>query len=441
MYRTGPQEQGNVYVPHTFDRQLPPLNFGQPSSSHYFSRSTSSALGDACQPRSLSSTRHSSVETYTRPQAPVATSTTSSDSPPVSDVPPVVPSMNTNDSGSHTPFATFFHPGSADSTDFINKPMYFETGQFAGRTMRAELVEIQKADLGRKYARVDRRPLDPPPVVQYKLFEVQEDGIEREVPNYEAIDTPGLLCTVDLYPVPPPAKESLANASGTGSPGPSRSATDPHSRRGSISPHRQHALPPPSTSSYASSPSQSTSPVAATAIDPLLQVDPKPTDQVLWYINNFPIMKSSVSTTSLVGATVVQPNLVEYRGKKTLVFVFADLAVKNEGYFILRYSVFDIYGSPRGSPDGVRVMQAECFGGPFRVFSTKEFPGLQASTELTKHLARWGVRLNIRENERRRRKKRDMTPPDERSSPYTTTALNLKRKSRHPYDDEDEDDD
>ena len=69
----------------------------------------------------------------------------------------------------------------------------------------------------------------------------------------------------------------------------------------------------------------------------------------------------------------------------------------------------------------------------FRVYSTKEFPGLQASTELTKvnsskyifqsqtylfffflffffnvkkHLARWGVRLNIRETERRRRKKR-----------------------------------
>lgn len=29
-------------------------------------------------------------------------------------------------------------------------------------------------------------------------------------------------------------------------------------------------------------------------------------------------------------------------------------------------------------------MQAECYGGPFRVYSTKEFPGLHASTDLTK---------------------------------------------------------
>ena len=27
---------------------------------------------------------------------------------------------------------------------------------------------------------------------------------------------------------------------------------------------------------------------------------------------------------------------------------------------------------------------AECYGGPFRIYSTKEFPGLRPSTELTK---------------------------------------------------------
>jgi hypothetical protein len=59
-----------------------------------------------------------------------------------------------------------------------------------------------------------------------------------------------------------------------------------------------------------------------------------------------------------------------------------DLAVKIEGTFILRYRMFDIFSKVSGIDD--LLIQAECYGGPFRVYSTKEFPGLQASTELTK---------------------------------------------------------
>ncbi|THU96916.1 hypothetical protein K435DRAFT_616575, partial [Dendrothele bispora CBS 962.96] len=61
-------------------------------------------------------------------------------------------------------------------------PIRFTSGQFSGRTIRAELEEIQKADLGRK-------PLDPPPVVILRLFDVIEEGtdgrIEREIENAE----------------------------------------------------------------------------------------------------------------------------------------------------------------------------------------------------------------------------------------------------------------
>lgn len=68
-------------------------------------------------------------------------------------------------------------------------------------------------------------------------------------------------------------------------------------------------------------------------------------------------------------------------------FIEQDLAVKTEGNFILRYRVFDIYASACSADNRTVKMQAECYGGPFRVYSTKEFPGLQASTELTKVLS------------------------------------------------------
>lgn len=32
-----------------------------------------------------------------------------------------------------------------------------------------------------RYAQVDRRPLDPPPVVQLRIFKVQHTGTEKEV--------------------------------------------------------------------------------------------------------------------------------------------------------------------------------------------------------------------------------------------------------------------
>jgi hypothetical protein len=59
-----------------------------------------------------------------------------------------------------------------------------------------------------------------------------------------------------------------------------------------------------------------------------------------------------------------------------------DLAVRIEGDFFLRYRVFDLFSRTAGLVD-VPVL-AECGGGPFHIYSTKEFPGLQPSTELSK---------------------------------------------------------
>jgi hypothetical protein len=124
---------------------------------------------------------------------------------------------------------------------------------------------------------------------------------------------------------------------------------------------------------------------------------------VVSHIGGYPITESSKQTQALVGATFVQPANVDYQGKKSLMFVFAvcgrsslmgvgfvftsffffqDLAVKVEGTFMLRYRVFDLFSKAYGIPD--LAIQAECYGGIFRVYSTKEFPGLQVSTELTK---------------------------------------------------------
>jgi hypothetical protein len=42
------------------------------------------------------------------------------------------------------------HHNQPHGTDLIGRAVQFSTGQFAGQTIRMELQEIQKADLGRK---------------------------------------------------------------------------------------------------------------------------------------------------------------------------------------------------------------------------------------------------------------------------------------------------
>ncbi|KAF8810302.1 hypothetical protein BYT27DRAFT_7186768 [Phlegmacium glaucopus] len=335
------------------------------------------------------------------------------------------------------------HRYQTHGTDLIGRAVQFSTGQFAGQTIRMELQEIQKADLGRKYARVDRRPLDPPPVVLLRMFLVHHPGSNRETErelNYDDVQVLGLLCTVDLFPVaveppspgnltpdisykgtlppPPPAQpSSISPASPSSSSSTTHSPTQYHQSHGSPPSYRFVSDAESPSTSKSSGSKKSASHYSGYILPTHSSSD------VVHRFGNYPITETSKQTQALVGATFVQPALVDYQGAKSIVFVFADLAVKIEGTFILRYRVFDIFSRPYNDTNDLAIT-AECYGGMFRVYSTKEFPGLQASTELTKHLARWGVRLNIRETERRRRKRNERRSVSPEYAP-------LPRKRKH----------
>lgn len=105
----------------------------------------------------------------------------------------------------------------------------------------------------------------------------------------------------------------------------------------------------------------------------------------------------------VTGAAVTTSSVVTYQNAKQVMFIFSvrvnrnmqhlvpcvdivarvqDLAIKDEGQFFLRYRIFNTLFQVAG-PTPIPVL-AECIGGSFRVYSTKNFPGLRASTELTK---------------------------------------------------------
>ncbi|KAF7342781.1 Velvet domain-containing protein [Mycena sanguinolenta] len=123
--------------------------------------------------------------------------------------------------------------------------------------------------------------------------------------------------------------------------------------------------------------------------------------------------------TPLVGTTFVQVDSIPWKGRTCLLFAFADLAVKTEGYFIMQYRFFDLFSRPTGHTN--QPILADCFGAPFRIYSSKEvLPPTKSGTDLTKHLARYGVRVNVRETEQKRKKK-ERGPSI--SPPYTTRRV------------------
>lgn len=126
---------------------------------------------------------------------------------------------------------------------------------------------------------------------------------------------------------------------------------------------------------------------------------------VLTNVGSHFAIESLQYVNAMVGELFVQPITMDHEGKKALIFPFAvsgvclyekclspivfstclrlqNLAIKMEGNFVLRYRVFDLFSQSNGQ-EGHAAM-ACCYGSQFRVYSTKDFPGLRASTGLTK---------------------------------------------------------
>ncbi|KDQ56985.1 hypothetical protein JAAARDRAFT_58465 [Jaapia argillacea MUCL 33604] len=338
----------------------------------------------------------------------------------------------------------------------IGQPVHFIQGEYTGQTVRATLSEIQQAKLGRKYARKDRRPLDPPPVVELKLYRVYNLGTDREVEveieDHGNSQNGGRICHIDLFPVPPPDSPEWSAYSG------GRNRSRYHSQPASVGSSTQaYGQSFPTMGHQPYNFSSSTTLLSPTDIDlemsyqnrpayhvpsgstipnplaprapflpsPLEQTpnfDPTlrpsiPDDDVVGQFGGYTLRESLKCTHALSGTTFAEAVDIEYQGKNRLMLIFPDLAVKMTGTFVLRYRYFDIYARTESNgPEDLPIL-AECFGGSFRVYSTKDFPGLPPSTALTKHITRWGIRANLRDSERKRRR---VGPPSPDISPHLT---------------------
>ena len=150
----------------------------------------------------------------------------------------------------------------------------------------------------------------------------------------------GLLCTVDLFPVPGP--EPIVSEESSTDRLPYRHRKTESSSSSSVthqqSPASSHSGSPSSSLTASSSPRSSTLYHRRSGNYGLTgcgTTEPQPhhfsgyilpnnaDSDIVHYVNNFPITESSKQTQALVGATFVQPVLMDYQGKKAIIFAFS----------------------------------------------------------------------------------------------------------------------
>ncbi|KAK3984591.1 velvet factor-domain-containing protein [Cladorrhinum sp. PSN332] len=106
--------------------------------------------------------------------------------------------------------------------------------------------------------------------------------------------------------------------------------------------------------------------------------------------------RSEVKTGDLAGTVVSSLyNLKDLNNTQGGFFIFGDLSVKKEGTFRLEFILFEL-----------RTATRECWqlsskvSDEFNVYASKNFPGLQESTFLTRSFSDQGVRLRLRKDSR-----------------------------------------
>ena len=156
-------------------------------------------------------------------------------------------------------------------------------------------------------------------------------------------------------------------------------------------------------------------------------------------------MHTQTNPPVLTGVAVASTAYLE-KPSKAGYFIFPDLSVRHEGWYRLKFSLFeavkhaedadtnrpfdssakDVYRGEAIPHQGM-ANRMEVQSSPFQVFSAKKFPGLSESTDISKLVADQGCRVRIRREIRQRKRATDDKPEDDRRSSLTSPAPSFSR--------------
>jgi hypothetical protein len=175
-------------------------------------------------------------------------------------------------------------------------------------------------------------------------------------------------------------------------------------------------------------------------------------------IANGKMAPASANLPVLSGVCVASAAYLD-KPSKAAYFIFPDLSVRHEGWYRLKFSLFEqvknALDADRGRefvddrtsngplPHEAMANRMEVVSKPFQVFSAKKFPGLDQSTDVSQVLASQGCRVRIRREIRQRKRTSDdhVKPEPRNETPEFTfpghsraTSRNSNRGPQSPHD-------
>ncbi|KAF8882847.1 velvet factor-domain-containing protein [Infundibulicybe gibba] len=225
-------------------------------------------------------------------------------------------------------------------------------------TVRQEPKQARMCGVGGK---ADRRPIDPPPIVQLRVIDpsthhTTASGRRRRGSNASAPSTP------------PPMSPTLPGSSG-------RHDSSRDSRDGrDVGGATQSFLQNPYYFMFAS------------------LAKPDDDAELHWLKDG-----RTRCTTGSVVSSLYHLKDPQHNNEDAGFFVFPDLSVRTEGSYRLKLSLFEVVGS------NVRHCKS-IYSAPFYVYTAKKFPGMEESTPLSCSLADQGIKIRIRKDIRVRKR-------------------------------------
>lgn len=135
-------------------------------------------------------------------------------------------------------------------------------------------------------------------------------------------------------------------------------------------------------------------------------------------------------TRRLMGTLVSSPFVgMDETGKEGCFFCFPDLSCRTHGKYRLRFVLMRLEPSDL-QPDGYTPIITTTLSDVFTVYTAKEFPGMRASTDLTKALKRQGCAISVKKGNEKATGQAGGSSKDEESGDEDTPSNSSKTKRR-----------
>lgn len=237
-------------------------------------------------------------------------------------------------------------------------------------TVRQEPKQARMCGVGGK---ADRRPIDPPPIVQLRVIDPAQRN-RNIVANPNRDERVGSPDRGSATPTPGASGRPNSPSTSTGHTGDSAAQESPGSSSDAVTNYADSYLQNPYYFMFAS------------------LAKPDDDAELHWLKDG-----RTRCTTGSVVSSLYHLKDPQNQNEDAGFFVFPDLSVRTEGSYRLKLSLFEVVDN------SVRHCKS-IFSAPFYVYTAKKFPGMEESTPLSCSLADQGIKIRIRKDIRVRKR-------------------------------------